>query len=149
VPLIVEDAAVATALRGDVNIARTMSMFPKLTRALVGIGAWTPDGSTLRASLSDADAAAVDEAGAVADCCSVLLDADGDEVQAAGIPARCIAISGDELRRVPDVVALSAGRGKVEAIRAALRSGLIHRLVTSEDTARALLGAHDHAARAS
>ena len=40
VPLIVEDAAVATALRGDANIARTMSMFPKLTRALVGIGAW-------------------------------------------------------------------------------------------------------------
>ena len=149
VPLIVEDAAVAASLRADPHVARTIAMFPKVTRALVGIGAWTRGGSTLRASLSDGDAAALDAAGAVADCCSVVLDADGQEVRAAGIPDRCIAIGGDELRQVPDVVALSAGEGKVEAIRAALRSGLIHRLVTSEDTARALLAGRPIASRAS
>jgi DNA-binding transcriptional regulator LsrR (DeoR family) len=149
VPLIVEDAAVAASLRADPHVARTIAMFPKVTRALVGIGAWTMGGSTLRASLSDRDAAALDAAGAVADCCSVVLDAEGQEVRAAGIPDRCIAISGDELRQVPDVVALSAGEGKVEAIRAALRSGLIHRLVTSEGTARALLAGRPIASRAS
>ena len=149
VPLIVEDAAVAAGLRADPHVARTIAMFPKVTRALVGIGAWTKGGSTLRASLSDRDAAALDAAGAVADCCSVVLDAEGQEVRAAGIPDRCIAISGDELRHVPDVVALSAGEGKVEAIRAASRSGLIHRLVTSEGTARALLAGRPIASRAS
>jgi DNA-binding transcriptional regulator LsrR (DeoR family) len=114
-------------------------MLPRLTRAVVGVGAWAPGGSTVRAALSDADAAAADRAGAVADMCSILLDADGSEVRAAGMPERCIAISSEELRRVPDVVAVSGGVTKVEAIRAALRSGLIHRLITTEETARRLL----------
>ena len=40
---------------------------------------------------------------------------------------------------MPDVIAVSGGAAKVDAIRAALRSGLVHRLVTTEETARRLL----------
>ncbi len=139
VPLIVESEEVAAALRADPHVGRTLAMFPRVTRAIVGIGSWTSGGSTVRAALSSADATIVDKAGAVADCCSILLDVDGNEVRAAGIPDRCIAIRSEELRAVPDVVAISAGEGKAVAIRAALRSGLIHRLVTTEETARLLL----------
>lgn len=139
VPLLVEDAEVASRLRRDSHVQRTMSQFGRVTRAIVGIGAWAPGGSTVRALLSDADAAALDAAGAVADCCSIVLDADGREVHAAGLPERCIAISADDLRAVGDVVAISGGTSKVDAVRATLASGLIHRLVTTEETARALL----------
>ena len=139
VPLIVESPEVAAALRGDPHVRRTLAMFPKVTRALVGIGAWEDGGSTARAALSPEDAAAVDRAGAVADCCSILLDRNGREVRAAGIPERSISITADELRKVPDVIAVSGGAAKVDAIRAALRSGLVHRLVTTEETARRLL----------
>jgi DNA-binding transcriptional regulator LsrR (DeoR family) len=105
----------------------------------VGIGSWHDGSSSLREALSEADARSIDAAGAVADCCSILLDAEGREVRAAGLPERCLAISADELRRVPDVLAISAGTDKVDGIRATLRSGLVHRLVTTEATARALV----------
>lgn len=139
VPLIVETPEVARALRADPHVRRTTDKFADITRAIVGIGAWSPTGSTVRGLLTEADAAVVDAAGAVADCCSIPLRVDGSEVRAAGLPERCISITSEQLRAIPDVVAISGGASKVEAIRATLRSGLIHRLVTTEGTARELL----------
>ncbi len=139
VPLIVDTSATAATLRRDPHVTRTVAMFDGLTKAVVGIGAWTPGGSTVRAALDDADAGITDRAGGVADVCSIVLDADGHEVRAAGLPDRCIAIRSDQLRRVPDVLAIAGGADKVPAIRAALRSGLIHRLVTNEEAACLLL----------
>ena len=94
---------------------------------------------TVRAALSDADATSIDEAGAVADVCAIPLDAEGRVLQVGGLEARSISITARELRNVPEVIAVSGGRRKAVAIRAALRSGLIHRLVTTEETARLLL----------
>lgn len=139
VPLLVDTPEFAASLRADPHAAQTFAAFPQLTRAIVGIGAWVPEGSSLRSTVSEADAEAIDRAGAVADVCSILLDADGREVRAAGLPDRCLAIRTAELRAVPDVLAISEGTAKVPAIRAALRSGLIHRLVTTRETARLLL----------
>ncbi len=139
VPLLVQDSDMARALLRDALASKSVGMFDSLTRAAVGIGAWVPGGSTIRATLSDEDARAVDEAGGIADLCSIVLDGDGRQVRAAGLPERCIAIREDQLRRVPDVIAIAGGAGKVPAIRAALRSGLVHRLVTNEEAARLLL----------
>ncbi len=139
VPLIVDSPATAVALRRDPHVQQTMSMFDRLTRAVVGIGAWTPGGSTVRAALSAEDARAADAAGAVADVCAIVLDAEGREIRTAGLPDRCIAVTADQLRAVPDVLAIAGGAAKAPAIRAALRSGLVHRLVTDEEAARLLL----------
>ena len=139
VPLIVETAAVASALRAEPNVSRTLAMFPRLTRAIVGIGSWEPDGSTVRATLSTADATAVDEAGAVADICAIPINDAGQVLDSVGLAGRSISITAEELRRVPEVVAVSGGRNKVRSIAAALRSGLVHRLVTTDETARLLL----------
>jgi DNA-binding transcriptional regulator LsrR (DeoR family) len=138
-PLLVHDPGMADALRSDPHVSRTLEMFDRLTRAVVGIGAWQPGGSTVRAALSAPDALATDVAGGVADICSIVLDADGDEVAAAGLPSRCLAIRSDQLRLVPDVIAIADGTDKVRAIHAVLASGLVHRLVTGEDVARRLL----------
>lgn len=141
VPLLVQSPDMAEALLQDALASKSVGMFDSLTRAAVGIGAWAPEGSTIRAALSDEDARAVDAAGGVADLCSIVLDADGRQVRAAGLPERCIAIREDQLRQVPDVIAIAGGADKVPAIRAALRSGLVHRLVTNEEAARLLLAA--------
>ena len=114
-------------------------MFSRVTRAIVGIGAWVEGGSTVRAALSAEDSRAIEAAGAIADVCGIPLDRDGREIHAGGLPERCIAISAAQLRVVPDVVAISAGERKVAAIGAALRSGLVHRLITNEVTARGLI----------
>lgn len=139
VPLIVDDPDTASALRREPHVARTVAMFDRLTRAVIGIGRWAPTGSTVRAALSPSDAAATDEAGGVADVCAIVLDVEGRPVRVAGVTERCLAIREDQLRRVPDVIAVATGTDKVTAIRAALRSGLVHRLVTDEQAALRLV----------
>lgn len=139
VPLILQSANVAEALRSDPNLRQTLDVFPLVTRAIVGIGAWVEGESTLRAALSAEDGRAIEAAGAIADICGIPLDGDGREVLAGGLPERRIAISAAQLRALPDVVAISAGAPKVAAIRAALRSGLVHRLITNDVTARGLI----------
>jgi len=141
VPLLVGSPEMADALASDSMASATLGKLDSLTRAVVGIGAWVPGTNSIRAALSDADALAVDAAGGIADVASIVLDADGRQVRAAGLPERCIAIREAQLRRVPDVIAIAGGAAKVPAIRAALRSGLIHRLVTDEEAARLLVSA--------
>jgi DNA-binding transcriptional regulator LsrR (DeoR family) len=139
VPLMVDTPEMAAALRGDPHVHKTIAMFDRLTKAVVGIGAWTASGSTVRAALPVEIAAELDAAGAVADICSTVLDADGAEIRAHDLPGRFIAISPQQLRAVPDVTAIAGGAAKAPAILAALRSGLIHRLITDEEAARLLL----------
>jgi DNA-binding transcriptional regulator LsrR (DeoR family) len=139
--MLVDSPEMAAALRRDPHVHKTIEMFDHLTRAVVGIGSWTASGSTVRASLPEDLAAEVDAAGAVADVCSTVLDADGRELRAAGLPGRFIAISAEQLRATPDVVAIAGGAAKAPAILAAIRSGLIHRLITDEEAARQLLAA--------
>jgi DNA-binding transcriptional regulator LsrR (DeoR family) len=139
VPLLVDSPAMATALRRDPHVRKTVDMFDRLTKAVVGIGAWTASGSTVRAALPEELAATLDRAGAVADVCSNVLDAQGGEIRAGGLPDRLIAISPEQLRAVPNVVAIAGGAGKAPAIHSALLSGLIHQLITDEEAARLLL----------
>src|ERR1035437_10872068 len=77
VPLLVDDPEMAAALRSDPHVHKTIAMFDRLTKAVVGIGAWTASGSTVRSALPEDLAAALDAAGAVADICSNVLDANG------------------------------------------------------------------------
>ena len=141
VPLLVDSPEMAAALRSDPHVHKTIAMFDRLTKAVVGIGAWTASGSTVRAALPEELAAELDAAGAVADICSTVLDSNGRQVKADGFPSRIIAISPEQLRAVPDVVAIAGGAAKAPAILAALRSGLVHRLITDEEAARQLLAA--------
>jgi len=55
VPLLVASAEMAEALAGDPMAALTLGEFDRLTRAVVGIGAWAPGGSTIRAALTEVD----------------------------------------------------------------------------------------------
>jgi hypothetical protein len=54
---------------------------------------------------------------------------------------RVIAITLEQLREVPEVVAVAGGAGKERAIRSVLRAGVVTSLVTDEGTAGALLAA--------
>jgi DNA-binding transcriptional regulator LsrR (DeoR family) len=141
VPLLVDNPEMADALRRDAYVHKTVEMFDRLTKAVVGIGSWTASGSTVRASLPEPLARQLDALGAVADVCAAVLDANGCELRAPGLPGRFIAISLEQLRAVPEVVAIAGGAAKAPAILAALRSGLIHRLITDEEAARVLLAA--------
>ena len=74
---------------------------------------------------------------AEAEICGTLLNADGEVVD--GFEERCIAVPTARLRAIPEVIAVAGGPSKVEAVLAAIRSGLINGLVTDANAARELL----------
>ena len=143
-PAFVESAELRAALVRQPEVAATVERFAAIDVAVVGIGAFgTTDGgassSLLRSgALSAADAARMTRLGAVGDLLVHPFTADGRFV-APDLAERAIAISIDELRRVPSVVAVASGPAKIDAIRGALRTGLVGVLVTDAPTAAGLL----------
>lgn len=141
VPMVVDSVDTATRLRAEPFVHETVQRFDHLDRALVSVGAWLPGQSALMDALPTDLRRELLEAGAVADVCTTILDADGRQVLAGDLPGRSIAITPEQLRAVPDVVAVVGGGAvRAPALRAALRSGVLHRLVTDARTARALMG---------
>lgn len=139
-PLLVRTPAMAEELRGDPSLADAIGSFERLSVALVGIGSWQPPRSSLHGEFTEAERAELTAAGAVADICAIVVDAEGREIESAAL-ARSVGISAAELRRVPEVVAVAGGSEKTAAIAAALRSGLVRTLVTDSQTAAGLLAA--------
>lgn len=137
-PFIVGSAAVAQQLRSDASLAPTIGRFDSVTVALLGIGALTTGESSLYRELDAHSRQVLESAGAVADIAGSVLSANGEVVDAPAMD-RIIAMDATQLRGVGEVIAVAGGPGKVEAIRAALASGIVDTLVTDSATARALL----------
>jgi DNA-binding transcriptional regulator LsrR (DeoR family) len=143
-PAFVESAELRAALRRQPEVAATVERFGAIDVAVVGIGAFGPtagaaSSSLLRSgALSAAEAARLATLGAIGDLLVHPFTAEGRFV-APDLAARAIAISIDELRRVPSVVAVAAGPAKVAAIRGALLTGVVGVLVTDAATAVGLL----------
>ncbi|KTR83678.1 sugar-binding transcriptional regulator [Leucobacter chromiiresistens] len=137
-PLLTRSDETAALLRDEPAARETFARFAEVTTAVVGIGSWNPEDSQvsmlagqlgIRESLLDA--------GVRADLGAVLLDIDGAVVENA--VGRSVGIDAAALRGVPHVLAVAGGPLKFVAVRAALRSGLIHSLACDAGTAQALL----------
>jgi DNA-binding transcriptional regulator LsrR (DeoR family) len=143
-PAFVDSAELRAALVRQPDIAATVEWFSDIDVALVGIGAigpgdGLPSSSLIRSgALSARDLAVIADADAVGDLLVHPFTVDGAFV-APDLAARAIAISIDDLRRVPSVVAVAAGEAKIDAIAGALRTGVVGVLVTDASTARGLL----------
>ena len=139
-PLVVPDAATAASLRGQPGIADALGCFGDLTKAVVSIGHWSPHHSTVWEAVSDGDRGRYRDLGACAEVSGRLIDADGNALRT-DLDDRLIAISVDQLRAVPEVVAISAGAARAEAVEAVVRAGFVTTLVTDATCARAVLQA--------
>lgn len=137
-PIVLPDATTATALRRQTDVARAFGQLPRVTTAVVGLGVCAPGLSTLYDAATPRDHAELRRLGVVAEVCGVFLSAAGEAVRPR-LVSRVIAVSDEQLRAVPDVLAVAHGTGKLPAARAALASGLLSGLVTSAGLARALL----------
>ncbi|MFC7326272.1 sugar-binding transcriptional regulator [Marinactinospora rubrisoli] len=136
-PLILPDAATARTLRADPGIAAAFAHFDRLTTAVVAIGGWDERSSTVFESLDPAVREHCAGLGVRAEISAQLFDADGAQVRTE-LGERVLSVSADQLRRVPEVIAVAGGAGKAEAIGVALKTGLISTLVTDSAVARAL-----------
>jgi DNA-binding transcriptional regulator LsrR (DeoR family) len=139
-PMIVPDATTAAALMRQPEVARAIDQFASVTKAVVGVGGWSPPYSTVYDAISPAERKALLELGVRADVSGVLLDADGIAVSAP-LTERMIGIRAAQLHRIPEVIALGYAAEKAPAARAAIRGGYVSGLVTHTSFARALLAA--------
>lgn len=106
-PMLLPDAATAEALRHQTGIARAFEYFDKVTVACVSIGSWEPGISTVHDMLSDEERAHYASLGVAAEMSAHLFDAEGRRV-GRDLGERCITVKTDQLRKVPEVVAIAA-----------------------------------------
>ncbi len=137
-PMLVSDDDTARGMYRQDQVADAVARFDTVTKAVVGVGGWNPPHSTLYDAMTPAERERVGACGVHADLSGVLLDADGRAVDTP-LSGRIIAITAEQLHRVPEVIGIAYGLDKVSAARAAIRGGYLQGLVTHTDFARRLL----------
>ena len=126
----------------DPYVRETMDMFQKITLAFIGIGAIEPSSMLARSGnvFSSSELQNVTDAGGVGEFSLRFFDKDGRLVETP-LSDRVIGISTEQLGQIDRVVALAGGPSKAEAIRAALKTGVIDLLITDKFTAATLTDA--------
>lgn len=137
-PLVLDDAATATALRRQPGIVDVLRTCDRLTVAVIAIGMWAPGCSTVYDALSAQDRSAFAAQGAVAESCGILFDAEGNPIKD-GLQDRVVAVSADQLRRTPEVIALANSEDRIPAVRALTRSRIVTTLITHRQVADKVL----------
>ena len=137
-PTIVPDAATASALRRVPEVARTLRQFGSVTKAVVGIGLWAPTESTVYDATEEDVRDALHHRGVRGEIAGAIVDGAGHPVET-DLPERMICPSADQLRAIPEVLAIAYNRVRSPAVKAAVRGGLVDSLVTHASLARTLL----------
>jgi DNA-binding transcriptional regulator LsrR (DeoR family) len=137
-PMIVPDASTAQVLRTQPEVARAISKFPEVTTAVVGIGAWQRGLSTVAEAVAEDERRHMYDLGVRAELAGIQLDADGTPI-VTSLTERLIGINEEQLRAVPNVIAIAYGTPKADAVHAALRGGLVTSVVTHTAMAAELL----------
>ena len=139
-PVLVEQANVRELFLAEPVVREGILRAKAVNLAITGIGSVQDQASSfLRAGLlSRADLAYLRQQGAVGEMCGSFFQSDGS---CAGIELnqRIIAISLDDLRQIPQVLAVACGLAKVSSILGALQGRYFTVLATDDLTARAVL----------
>jgi DNA-binding transcriptional regulator LsrR (DeoR family) len=139
-PMAVPDAATAQVLRRQPEVARALRRIGSVTRAVAGVGAWASEQSTLYDATGEAERRELGRRGVAAEISGVLVDAAGAPV-ASDLTERMIGITAEQMRAVPEVIAIVYGTAKVRAVLAAVRGGMVDSLVTHSTLAEELIRA--------
>ncbi len=141
-PMLLDDAQTAAAIRRQGDIAEAFALVPKVTIAVVAIGAWGAGLSTIYDAITPAERESLAALGVRAEVAGVFIGADGSPV-ATPLDSRMIVTPGPLFTLIPFVLAVAYDSAKSAAVRAAIRGGLVHGLVTHTSLARALLSLAD------
>ena len=137
-PMLVPDAAVVTALHRVHDVERAIQQIPRVTRALLGLGLCAPGHSVVYDAATEPEQEELRQLGAVAELAGVFLSRTGELIDT-GLAQRIIAVSAEDLRRIPNRFVIAYDLERVPAAQAALASGLVTELVTHTAFAQALL----------
>ncbi|WP_354569705.1 sugar-binding domain-containing protein [Glaciihabitans sp. UYNi722] len=137
-PLVVDEKSTALDLMRQSEIAEALARADHLDLAVVAIGAWKPGESSVWEKVSPADRDAGSAAGAVAEISGRLLGVDGQAVHT-GLDERTIGVRIEQLVGASEVIAVARGVGRLEAVLAAAKAGIVTCLVLDSALAAAIL----------
>jgi DNA-binding transcriptional regulator LsrR (DeoR family) len=140
-PALFGSAEALTMMLHEQTIADALSAAKAADIAVVGIGASGvgSSGALLDAlGLSPAQRADFDVSGAVGDICARFYDLSGREVSSV-VSERVLAVTLDDIRAIPIVAGVAAGREKALGILGALRGRIIDVLICDQEAARSVL----------
>ena len=139
-PMLVQSAALRDMLLAEPHMRELYNRFAKVTVAMLGLGGITADSHAYLTHGEEVAAAfgEVVRCGAVCDFCGAFLREDGSCVESE-LDGMTFCMPQEQLRRVPEVVAVACGSQKAHAAIAALRSGCVHSFVLDESLAKAIL----------
>lgn len=137
-PLVVDNARTANGLRQQLEISTALTKADSLDLAAIAIGAWGPALSTVWDRVDNVVRQNAVKAGAVAECSGRLLAADGRVVRSE-LDARVLAVTIEQLKRTPTVIAVAQGASRAAAVHAAIAAGIVSTLVIDESLAAALM----------
>ncbi len=138
-PLVAPSGDIASALMRAPEIAGVMSRGAQVDHAVVGIGTWTSEGSSILPLLPEELVARTADAGATAVISGRVIDNEGHAIDV-GVDERIVGLTLDQLRAIGTVIGACAGAHRADAVRAAVRGGLIDVLIVDDPLAEALLG---------
>jgi deoxyribonucleoside regulator len=141
-PAILPDAETCSRLLSLEQIRAVMGGLAKADIALVGIGTLENSVFVERKALGLREIETLREAGAVGEVLGRFYGASGQEC-ASPLRDRVVSLGLEELRRIPNVVAVVSGADRRDAILAAIRGGLVKALVIDESGASAVLEGAD------
>jgi DNA-binding transcriptional regulator LsrR (DeoR family) len=138
-PMILPEADTARSLRAQPEVAQAIGRFGELTKAIITVGAWARNQSTVADAISLAEYERDEQLGARAELCGIQLDSDGRALRTP-LSERIVGIGADQLRAVPEIIAIAYGTSKADAVRAAVGGGFATSLITHASLAVELLG---------
>lgn len=125
------------------EIAQTLDRANSLDVALIAIGSWSPELSTVWNRVNPEVAEQARASGAVAEISGHLLATDGTPVDSP-VESMVVAASVEQIRNARTTVAAAFDAGRAPAVHAAARAGLINVLVCDEPLRHALAALVDH-----
>jgi DNA-binding transcriptional regulator LsrR (DeoR family) len=137
-PMLVDDAATATAIRRQGDIAEAFGLIPSVTIAVVSIGAWSPGLSTIYDAVTPLERDALTTLGVRAELAGVFIGANGGPLPTP-LDSRMIVTPAPLFTRIPFILGVAYDAAKSPAVLAAIRGGLVHGLVTHTELAVRLL----------
>lgn len=139
VPGLCSDEKARKAIMNDNSCQSVFAYFGRISLLLLGIGSLEPSrylqDSANRMTETEQDA--LRKSGAVGDICQRFFDAVGKPVKSS-FNSRVIGMDFDQILAVQRRVGVAGGMRKFEAIRGALRGGLLTALITDSEVAKKL-----------
>ena len=141
-PVIAGSAEARVTITSDPMIKPVVDLWDSLDLAIVGIGhSIATYGSAFMRAISEKDKADIENSESAGDVCRQMFSITGEPCKLV-LNSRLIAMSLEQLKRVPMVVAIAGGKVKARAILGALRGGYTKFLISDEATVRYVLELH-------